>query len=131
PASVAGVVTAALVASVALAACGPGTTITATVGTVGGPQVVAEHLAFEPTTIQVPAGEAFSLELVNRDSAPHNVSIYRDASASQQPFGGDVVSGPGSVVYDVPALPAGTWFFRCDVHPDMRGTIVATSPAGS
>jgi plastocyanin len=25
----------------------------------------------------------------------------------------------------VPALKAGTYFFRCDVHHDMTGTIVA------
>jgi hypothetical protein len=29
------------------------------------------------------------------------------------------------VTYDVPALEAGSWFFRCDVHPDMKGTFVA------
>jgi plastocyanin len=24
----------------------------------------------------------------------------------------------------VPALTAGTYFFRCDIHPDMKGSIV-------
>jgi plastocyanin len=73
----------------------------------------------------VPAKVAFSLELVNRDNAPHNISIYRDATAADKLFGGDIVSGPANRVYSVPALPPGTWYFRCDVHPDMHGTIIA------
>ena len=39
-------------------------------------------------------------------------------------FRGEIFSS-GSKVYDVPALEAGTYFFRCDVHPDMTGTITA------
>jgi hypothetical protein len=27
------------------------------------------------------------------------------------------------MTYDVPALPAGTYSFRCDVHPDMSGEL--------
>ena len=44
-----------------------------------------------------------------------------DSSASEQVFGSDPFSGPAVVVYNVPALAAGTYFFRCDVHPDMAG----------
>jgi plastocyanin len=29
------------------------------------------------------------------------------------------------VMYDVPALDPGTYFFRCDVHPQMNGTLEA------
>jgi len=27
------------------------------------------------------------------------------------------------VTYDVPALAPGSYFFRCDVHPDMAGEL--------
>ena len=114
-----------LAAATLLAGCG-GTTVTTILGTVGGGlQVVAANLAFSTTTLAVPSGEPFSLALVNDDSAPHNLAIYGDASASDKLFGGEVVGGGQTRVYDVPALPTGTWFFRCDVHPDMHGTVVA------
>src|SRR5919197_712476 len=28
--------------------------------------------------------------------------------------------------YDVPGLEPGTYFFRCDLHPDMKGTVIVT-----
>jgi plastocyanin len=31
----------------------------------------------------------------------------------------------------VPALDPGTYFFKCDVHPDMNGTIVVEGAAPS
>ena len=34
-------------------------------------------------------------------------------------------SASATKVYEVPALAAGSYFFRCDVHPDMQGTITA------
>jgi len=110
-----------------LAGCG-GSTVTAILSTVGGPEVVASGFAFEQTTLDVTAGEPFGLELVNEDNAPHNLSIYRDASASDKLFGGEIFSGPASRLYSIPALPAGTWFFRCDVHTAMHGSIVASDP---
>jgi FtsP/CotA-like multicopper oxidase with cupredoxin domain len=39
---------------------------------------------------------------------------------------GDVVAGPTVTTYHVPELQPGTYFFRCDIHPDtMHGTFVA------
>jgi hypothetical protein len=41
-------------------------------------------------------------------------------------FAGDLVTGPATATYDVPAIPAGTYFFHCDVHPtQMFGTFVS------
>jgi plastocyanin len=87
--------------------------------------VVARDIAFTTAQITVPAGEPFELTLDNRDGAPHNVAIYTDSSASTQVSVGEIFGGPGQRTQPVPALAAGTYFFRCDVHQNMTGTIVA------
>ena len=88
------------------------------------PAVVAKDIKFVTTEVKVPAGKAFGLSFDNQDGAPHNVAIYTDSSASQPVFKGDIFSSEKRV-YQVPALAAGSYFFRCDVHPEMTGTIVA------
>jgi plastocyanin len=86
--------------------------------------VTAAEMAFGPATVTVSAaGEAFTLALVNEDSMPHNVAIYTDSSKSEKLFEGEVVTD-GTVVYDIPALDAGEYFFDCALHPDMTGTLV-------
>ena len=52
------------------------------------------------------------------------MAIFTDSSASQSLYQGEIFSS-ATKVYDVPALAAGSYFFRCDVHPDMTGTIIA------
>jgi plastocyanin len=86
------------------------------------PTITAKDIKFVESDVAAPAGKAFQLTFVNQDSAPHNVAIYTDASASQVVYKGEIFSS-GTKVYEVPALAAGSYFFRCDVHPDMKGTI--------
>ena len=88
------------------------------------PVVIAKDLKFTTASVNAPAGKPFAMNFENQESAPHNVSIFTDSSASQRLFEGEIFSS-GSRVYQVPALAAGTYFFRCDVHPDMTGSIVA------
>jgi plastocyanin len=52
------------------------------------------------------------------------VAIYTDESATTSLFTGELVTGPKTITYKVPALPAGNYYFRCDVHPQMFGTFV-------
>jgi plastocyanin len=87
--------------------------------------VTAKDLKFGQTEIKVPADEAFDLVLDNQESAPHNVAIYTDETASTKISVGEIFSGPAQKTQSVPAMAAGTYFFRCDVHPDMKGTVVA------
>jgi plastocyanin len=87
--------------------------------------VTAKDLKFGQTTVTVPADETFDLVFDNQEGAPHNVAIYTDESASTEISVGEVFSGPAQKTQSVPALAAGTYFFRCDVHPDMKGSIVA------
>ena len=55
----------------------------------------------------------------------HDVAIYTNSSATTTLFKGAVVTGPTTTTYHVPALKAGTYYFRCDIHPtQMTGTFV-------
>jgi plastocyanin len=89
-----------------------------------GPTIVARDLKFQTTSVEVKADSAFTLHFDNQESAPHNVAIYTDSGAGTAISVGDVVTS-AKADQAVPALKAGTYFFRCDVHHDMTGTIVA------
>jgi plastocyanin len=91
---------------------------------VDGPTVVARDMKFQASTVDVQAGTNVTLHFDNQDSAPHNVAIYTDSSASKPISIGQIVTS-AKADQVVPALAAGTYFFRCDVHHDMTGTIVA------
>ena len=86
--------------------------------------ITAKDLVFSTDTLEAPADEPFQIAFDNQESAPHNVAIYRDSSATEKVFGEDPFSGPAAVTYDVPALAPGTYFFRCDVHPEMSGQLI-------
>jgi uncharacterized membrane protein/plastocyanin len=80
--------------------------------------------AFVPGGLTMPANEPVALAFDNEDGGvQHNVAIYRDDSAEESLFVGDLIAGPTTVTYEVPPLEAGTYFFRCDVHPVMHGTL--------
>lgn len=88
------------------------------------PSITASGQKFDKTEIDVPADSGFQLVLHNQDSVQHNVSIYSDAGHSQRVFGGKLVN-TGTYVYNVQALAPGTYYFQCDLHPTMNGTVVA------
>ena len=95
---------------------------TATV-TDGAVEITAADLAFDATTIEATAGEDFTITLVNDDSAPHNISIYSEEGGDQIVLG-DTAEAGQSVTVDVSALEPGTYYFQCDIHPDMNGSVV-------
>ena len=78
---------------------------------------------FSPDRLTVPANQPFAIAFSNEDDGvQHNVAIYVDDSAEESVFVGDLIEGPETVTYDVPAL-LGSYYFRCDVHPQMDGTL--------
>ena len=86
----------------------------------GGTTVVAKDIAFQPTSLTIPADTATAITFDNQDAAPHNMAI-KDASGAQV-FKGEIVTQT-KVTYNVNALPAGTYGFWCEVHPNMTGTL--------
>jgi plastocyanin len=96
-----------------------------------GNVITAENLAFDRDTLSFPADTASTLTFQNNDAGvPHNVAIYPDASSSKALFTGDLVTGVATATYNIPALPAGSYYFHCDVHPDMNGTVTVGNEAG-
>ncbi len=86
------------------------------------PVVTAKDMRFLEAEVVVPAGEPFELVFDNQEAPPHNVAIL-DASGGKL-FAGEIVSSQ-KVTYQVSTLAAGSYPFICEVHPDMKGTIVA------
>lgn len=87
-------------------------------------QISAQGLQFSASSLTLPAATSVTLTFDNQDAGiPHNVAIYSDSGYTKAVFTGDIVTGPVKAVYDVPALDAGTYYFRCDVHTTMTGTV--------
>ena len=95
-----------------------------------GPTVVAQDIAFNTSTIELPPAPT-TITFENRDAGvQHNIAIYSDSSLADELFNGELVTGPTTVQYEVPALPPGDLYFQCVVHPNMSGTVVVSDAAG-
>jgi plastocyanin len=113
----------------------PGTAMEGTLAVsegAGDVLVVAQDIAFDTDELHLPAGAPATLTLDNRDPAPHNLSIYEDSDATGEPlFTFEAFAGPAEQSFEVEPIPEGEYYFRCDVHPTMEGSvIVAPAPPG-
>jgi len=96
----------------------------------GGVTVAAQNIAFDTSTIRLePVPTTITFE--NRDAGvQHNIAIYSDSSLADDLFTGELVTGPTTVDYAVPALAPGEHYFQCDVHPNMSGSVVVSDAGG-
>lgn len=84
---------------------------------------------FTETSLSAVADRPIAIEFDNQDDGvPHNIEIMSadpatDPSAESL-FQGEIITGPTKTTYHVPPLPAGSYFYRCTVHPTtMTGTL--------
>jgi plastocyanin len=99
----------------------------------GGGQVAvtALNIAFDTDTIELPAGQPATITFDNQDAGvQHNISIYSGEDLAELLFQGEIVTGPAVVEYPIPPEPAGEYYFHCDVHPNMNGTVVVDGGGG-
>ena len=85
--------------------------------------IKAQNIAFTTTDVTRPGGQGRSRSpSTTRTRGPPTTSNIKKPDGSDA-FKGEIVTGPATKVYQVPALPAGTYPFVCDVHPNMTGTL--------
>lgn len=99
-------------------------------GVAGEPvKVEAQGIQFVTKEITVKAAVPAQINFANRDgsSTPHNVAVYADPEHTKGVFIGDVIPGGTKIAYHFRAPEAGTYFFRCDVHPGMQGKLIVRS----
>jgi len=91
----------------------------------GAVTITAADMAFDASTIEATAGEAFTITFTNNDSVPHNIAIYTEEGGDAI-VQGEVINGGETVEVEVPAQEAGDYYFQCDVHPEMNGTLAVS-----
>jgi len=88
-------------------------------------EVTARGIAFDKTSLQVAAGQPFTIKLKNDAEVTHNLHIYTkkggDSIAVTQP---DRVPGGSTGVLSATIAQPGDYYFQCDIHPSaMTGKI--------
>ena len=91
--------------------------------------VTAKNIAFNVSTITVPAGANVTVIFDNQDAGiSHNIAFYDSEAAEKLFYRGEIFQGIRTVTYHFtgPSAP-GTYWFRCDVHPTaMYGKFIVT-----
>jgi plastocyanin len=95
----------------------------------------ASASGFSTNCLAVIPDTAFTVAFDNQDAGvPHNWELFKDPAYSTRAGGAaspsDIITGPDQVSYDVDALQAGTYFFRCDVHPTTMTGQLLVAKAG-
>jgi cytochrome c oxidase subunit 2 len=91
--------------------------------------IAAKDIAYDKDCLSGPVDRRFEIEFDNQEAVPHNVAFYETKNATPAeailpPAETPVFPGPKKVTYQLPALKAGKYFFRCDAHPQaMQGDL--------
>src|SRR3954469_24945229 len=86
--------------------------------------LTASNLAFDKRSLTALPNTETKLQFENKDGGVlHNFAIYNNNRATTKIFVGELTTGPSTTTYTFTTSAAGTYFFRCDSHPDqMTGT---------
>jgi plastocyanin len=90
-------------------------------------EIAANNLAFDKKELAIPADTEFVLAFNNQEAQPHNVAILEAQGSANALFRGAIITGPKLSEETVEPIPAGEYYFQCDVHPNMSGTVTAAA----
>jgi plastocyanin len=85
-------------------------------------EVGAKNVAFDTKTLELAAGGT-EIAFKNEDNQPHNIAIFpTEKELGTSLFRGSIAQAGQTLTYEVGELKAGSYYFHCDVHPQMNGT---------
>jgi hypothetical protein len=85
----------------------------------------AANRQYSTAVIEAVANVPTVIYFTNNDDQNHNVTIYRNASKDLELFRGETFVGPGvTVIYEVPAMGAGEYYFSDINFPSMHGRFI-------
>ncbi|MEA2462180.1 MAG: hypothetical protein QOH90_2357 [Actinomycetota bacterium] len=88
--------------------------------------IVASGFSFDTHALEL-KGPSVQFTFDNQDVAAHNFAIYKskvDGPLKKDPlFTGDEVAAGSSTTYDIKLPPPGKYYFQCDIHPNMNGSL--------
>ncbi len=90
-------------------------------------QITAKGQTYDKRTLSAAASAPVVLQFDNEDAGtPHNFAIYTNRNATTKIYASDLITGVKVDTLNFTAPPPGTYFYRCDVHPDtMTGTFTS------
>jgi plastocyanin len=88
----------------------------------GTVEVSATGFAFDPDPVEIPVGD--SVHWTNEDGVNHSVHFNGEDAPLKEP-------SPAADMGSRTFAAAGTFKYRCDVHPSMTGTIVVGDGGGT
>jgi plastocyanin len=90
-------------------------------------QLTARTLLYDKRTLTAAAGQPVVLQFNNDDAGQlHNFALYTNRNATTKIFASELSTGPKVETLNFTAPTPGSYFFRCDVHPDtMTGTFTS------
>jgi plastocyanin len=115
---------AAILAIMLVAACSGGAPTPPPSFPPGSIVLTVQNLKFDTDELFLPADVTFSLVLVNKDADKHNIAIRTERGFDGElVFRHDPISA-STVVLQAGPIPTGTYFFICELHPTMTGTVI-------
>jgi len=92
--------------------------------------LIAQHIAWDKKCIAAVAGKPIQITIINKDAGiAHNFAIWVSSALKKRLYQTANVNGPATMTFTAPALPAGKYYFQCDIHgPAMSGTLIIGNP---
>lgn len=92
--------------------------------------VTAQHITWDKGCVAAVAGQPIKITMINKDGGiAHNFAIWESSALKHRIYVTPDVTGPATKTFTGPALPAGKYYFQCDIHgPAMSGTLIIGKP---